>query len=63
MIILFKYCTEMENYESCWGFNYIIIIIIIIIIRMYENLQATTSSNFLEYSYDLFPSNTKIGGH
>ena len=30
---------------------------------MYENLQATTFSNFLEYSYDSFLLNSKIGGH
>ena len=64
MIILIKYCTDMNKCKSFRGFGYIIIIIIIIIIirKMYENLQATTSSNFLEYSYDLFLSNTKIGG-
>ena len=32
MIILFKYCAEVENCESLRGFGYIIIIIIIIII-------------------------------
>ena len=61
MIILIKYCTDMNKCKSFRGFGYIIIIIIIRR-KMYENLQATTSSNFLEYSYDLFLSNTKIGG-
>ena len=61
MIILIKYCTDVKKCKSFRGFGYIIIIIIIIR-KMYENLQATTSSNFLEYSYDLFLSNTKIGG-
>ena len=61
MIILIKYCTNVKKCKSFRGFGYIIIIIIIIR-KMYENLQATTSSNFLEYSYDLFLSNTKIGG-
>ena len=60
MIILIKYCTDVKKCKSFRGFGYIIIIIIIR--KMYENLQATTSSNFLEYSYDLFLSNTKIGG-
>ena len=59
MIILIKYCIDVKNCESFRGFGYIIIIIR----KMYENLQATTSSNFLEYSYDFFLSNTKIGGH
>ena len=48
MIILIKYCTGVKKCESFRGFGYTIIIIIIIIIirKMYENLQATTSSNF-----------------
>ena len=61
MIILIKYCTDVKKCKSFRGFGYIIIIIIIIR-KMYENQQGTTSSNFLEYSYDLFLSNTKIGG-
>ena len=61
MIILIKYCTDVKKCKIFRGFSYIIIIIIIIR-KMYENQQGTTSSNFLEYSYDLFLSNTKIGG-
>ena len=61
MIILIKYCTDVKKCKSFRGLGYIIIIIIRRR-KMYENLQATTSSNFLEYSYDLFLSNTKIGG-
>ena len=41
MIILFKYCTNVENYESFKGFNYIYIYIYVdysVIHAMYKHI-------------------------
>ena len=41
MIILFKYCTYVENYESFKGFDYMYVYIYIYIYRLWSRILLT----------------------